>query len=174
MGGQIGVDSRPGQGSTFWVSIPMGRALAPRADEVAAQPHAADAWDGRRVLLVEDNPTNLIVAQTHLERMGLRVQTAEDGVQALDALRNGTYDIVLMDCQMPNMDGYEAVRRWREFEMSRRGLGRRLPIVALTANAMAEDRQRSLAAGYDDHLGKPFSGAELRQMLDHWLEVSVS
>ena len=93
---------------------------------------------------------------------------ATDGVQALEALDRQSFDVVLMDCQMPNMDGYEAVQRWRRIE-SRQAVARRVPVIALTANAMAGDRERCLEAGYDDHVGKPFSHDDMQKMLARWL-----
>ncbi|MFC4726716.1 ATP-binding protein [Coralloluteibacterium thermophilus] len=149
---------------------------APPPEEAAAAPDPAPPAPARaargasgklagRVLLVEDNPVNLMVAQRLLTLIGLSCDTAENGEQALRAMRTTRYDVVLMDCQMPVLDGYTAARRWRENES-----GRRLPIVAMTANAMAGDRQRCLDAGMDDYLAKPVTRAQLEATLRHWIE----
>ncbi len=122
------------------------------------------------LLLVEDNPVNQDVALTMLEFMGCQVETVYDGRQALRALARTTYDLVLMDCQMPEMDGFEATKVIRAQEAAAPSTTRsRLPIIALTANAMLEDRERCLAAGMDDYLSKPFSQEALRQVLSRWL-----
>lgn len=120
-----------------------------------------------QVLLVDDSPVNLLVAATMLERCGLTVGIAEHGGEALERLRSQTYGLVLMDCQMPELDGFEATRRWRE-EESRRLLPR-TPIVALTASAVNDDRQRCLAAGMDDYLVKPFEIEDLVAMVSRHL-----
>ena len=167
MGGRIGLKSRLGQGSLFWVELPFDVADE-GPDSCFAPDFVSPDWSGRRALLVEDNAVNMIVAQTQIERLGVLAVTALDGVLALEALAREAFDIVLMDCQMPNMDGYEAVRRWRILEKARL-VSRRTPVIALTANAMAGDRERCLEAGFDDHLGKPFSQEDLERMLIRWL-----
>lgn len=118
------------------------------------------------VLLAEDNESNLIVARAHLERAGLRVSCVNDGQQALERLTGETFDLVLMDCQMPVIDGFEATRVLRQRETES---GLHLPVVALTANAMPGDRERCVAAGMDDYLPKPYSGEEMMRILQRWL-----
>ena len=167
MGGRIGLNSDSGCGSLFWVELPFD-VSAERLRAVSADHPDAARWAGRCALLVEDNAVNMIVAETQLERLGLRVVTAVNGVLALEALDRQAFDVVLMDCQMPIMDGYEAVQRWRRIEAGRTDT-RRTPVIALTANAMAGDREHCLKAGYDDHLGKPFSRDEIQQILRQWL-----
>lgn len=121
---------------------------------------------GLRLLLVEDNSTNLLVAQRLLQVLGCTVTTATDGEQGLQHLQAQPFDLVLMDCQMPVLDGYSATRRWREQEVRQ---GRtRLPIVAMTANAMAGDRERCLQAGMDDYLSKPVNRESLQACLLRW------
>ena len=118
-----------------------------------------------RVLLVEDNPVNLMVGQRLLAMLGISCDTAGNGEAALLRMSASRYDLVLMDCQMPVMDGYTATRQWRESEA---GSGRHLPIIAMTANAMAGDRQKCLDAGMDDYLPKPVTRSELERCIYHW------
>ena len=121
-----------------------------------------------QVLLVEDNPVNQAVAQRLLERAGLRVRVADNGREAVAAVRSHGFDLVLMDVQMPEMDGFEATRLIRAEGAAS---GRRLPIIALTANAMKQDREQCLAAGMDDFLSKPFSAHQMRAVLERWLNA---
>lgn len=121
-----------------------------------------------RVLLVEDNPVNQLVAKGMLGKLGCEVIVAAHGVEALDQLENSEFDLVLMDCNMPVMDGYEASRQIR-----RSGRWPQLPIVALTANAMSEERERCRAAGMNDYLAKPFRREELAALLDVWAPVTT-
>ena len=151
-------------------------ALAQRA-ETHASPRGAAMSNGQplpegslqnaRVLLVEDNPVNLMVGQRLLGVLGVNCDTAANGEAALMRMSASRYDLVLMDCQMPVLDGYSATRQWRENE-SANGGHRRLPIVAMTANAMAGDRQKCLDAGMDDYLAKPVTRAELERCLHRW------
>ena len=123
-----------------------------------------------RVLLVEDNQVNQAVAQRMLEALGCRVQLAGNGREALEACARMRFDLVLMDCQMPEMDGYDAATELRRREA---GGDRRVPIVALTANALKGDRERCLAAGMDDFLTKPFQRERLSATLSRWLPLSI-
>jgi len=128
------------------------------------------------VLLVEDAPVNLAVGTEMLEALGCRVDTACDGMKALEAIRTKAYDVVLMDCQMPVLDGYETTRRLRTIEAFAAqdgGLKRRLPIIALTAHALPSDRQACLDAGMDDYLAKPFTKAGLGEALYRWIPTFV-
>ncbi|SDC56674.1 His Kinase A (phospho-acceptor) domain-containing protein [Pseudomonas guariconensis] len=120
-----------------------------------------------RVLLVEDNPVNQLVAKGMLVKLGCQVLLATQGAEALAQLEQETVDMVLMDCNMPVMDGYEATRRIRQD-----GRWPALPIVALTANAMPEERERCRAAGMNDYLAKPFRREELLALVDHWVPIS--
>jgi signal transduction histidine kinase/CheY-like chemotaxis protein len=131
------------------------------------EPLSTGGLAGKRVLLVEDNAVNMALALGMLEAYSVTVDCAENGVEALAKLGESRYDLVLMDCQMPELDGLEATRRWRAEESSR-GAGR-VPIVALTANAMAGDREACLACGMDDYLAKPFTRANLAGVLLDWI-----
>lgn len=126
-----------------------------------------------RVLLVEDNPVNLMVGQRLLGVLGITCDTASNGEAALMRMSASRYDVVLMDCQMPVMDGYTATQRWREGEDAA-GDGRHLPIVAMTANAMAGDRQKCLDAGMDDYLPKPVTRSELERCLHRWWNPEIA
>jgi signal transduction histidine kinase len=170
MGGRIEVKSRPGRGSRFRFTLSLERDRSP---EHAPQPDSAmGALDGDRilagnVLVVEDNDVNRMIAREVLHSLGLGVVEASDGVEALDQLGQHRVDLVLMDCQMPVMDGYAATQEIRKRE-ARLGLPR-LPVLALTANAFEEDAQRSRQAGMDAHLAKPYTRDQLRELLREWL-----
>ena len=168
MGGDVSVHSTPGRGSTFEVDLLLAlpqASDAPSANIATATvvAPATPARDSLTVLLVEDNEINRMVASAVLEGAGHQVVEAADGAQALASYIAYRVDCVLMDCQMPVMDGLEAARRMRAHETAQ-GLPR-TPIVALTANTMAGDRERCLAAGMDDFLAKPYAGAALLEVL---------
>ena len=163
LGGDVGVESREGSGSTFWFTA--GFEL-PAMDQVESQPRPVDAAalqprGERRILLVEDNAVNEKVATRFLQRLGYAVDVARNGREGVDAWACGYYDLILMDCQMPVLDGYEATREIR----AREPAARRIPIVALTANAMKDDDLKCKAAGMDDHLSKPLDRERLAQCL---------
>jgi two-component system, sensor histidine kinase len=168
MGGRIEVASRLGAGSTFSFSLlfPLAQALMPAVSSDFGVFDSGSPLSGA-VLLVEDNEVNRMIGTEMLRSFGLEVVEAENGVQALVALERQHVDLVLMDIQMPEMDGYAATRSAREREQ-RLHLPR-VPIVALTANAFDEDAAQSLAAGMDAHLAKPYSRAQLRDLLQRWL-----
>jgi signal transduction histidine kinase/CheY-like chemotaxis protein len=142
------------------------RPVADIAIATAARP--AEAGTPTRLLLVEDNPVNLAVGEKLLSVLGYTCDIAVNGQIALEKMAAGRYDLVLMDCQMPVLDGYSATREWRDRETLQKS-PRRLPIVAMTANAMAGDRQRCLDAGMDDYLSKPVSREQLEHCLQRWL-----
>jgi two-component system, sensor histidine kinase and response regulator len=123
--------------------------------------------DGTHVLLAEDNPVNQSLALAHLRKLGCRVTLANNGLEALAAYRREPFDLILMDCQMPEMDGYEATRMIRADETD----GRRIPIIAVTANAMQGDREVCLACGMDDFLPKPYKQNQLKSLLEHWVRL---
>jgi signal transduction histidine kinase/CheY-like chemotaxis protein len=150
----------------------MPGAAAPAAVDAASAPSTEpEPAKPMRVLLVEDNPVNLMVGQRLLSVLGTHCDSATNGEAALLRMSASRYDLVLMDCQMPVMDGYTATRRWREHEAATGS--RRLPIVAMTANAMAGDRQKCLDAGMDDYLAKPVTRGELERCLFHWHQISA-
>ena len=171
MGGKIGLESEPGRGSVFWCELDFPvAAMGTQTEDLendATQDHGA--LQGR-ILLVEDNKVNQMVASKMLGGMGLTVDIAENGKKALTALAEKRYDLVLMDCQMPVLDGYEATRAFRNQEPQ---ADKRLPIIAMTANAMAGDRQKCLEAGMDDYLAKPVKKELLRKLLGQWLATST-
>ncbi|MHB1378096.1 MAG: ATP-binding protein [Desulfurivibrionaceae bacterium] len=170
MGGKIGVESDPGHGSVFWCELDFPVAAMGRLDEEQKTEavQAEGALQGH-ILLVEDNKVNQMVAAKMLGGMGLTVDLAENGEKALAALAGKHYDLVLMDCQMPVLDGYQATRAFRLQEVKGE---RRLPIIAMTANAMQGDREKCLEAGMDDYLAKPVKKELLRKLLGQWLAVS--
>ena len=172
MGGEVGVDSVPGQGSTFWFTVRLTQTPRHDAREGAADVDGSEAETlirrhhrGRRILLVDDEPLNLEVIQCLLQDSGLIVDAAEDGMQAIDKVRETPYALVLMDMQMPNLNGPDATRHIRRiagYEAT--------PILAITANAFAEDKAHCLAAGMNDFLVKPFNPDQLFSSLFKWLD----
>lgn len=170
MGGELGVRSQPGIGSTFWIEVPFNRAPAAAVAEPRRRQTAPVPRFDARVLLAEDNPVNQRVAELFLRRLGCDVDVAADGIEALARFTAARYDLVLMDCQMPRADGYETTEALRRLEDGQR----RTPVIALTANAFASDRQRCLASGMDDYLSKPFTLVELATVLGRWLQARPS
>ena len=182
MGGKIGVHSEVNRGSTFWFEVRLEPIIEaspnlkrlPRLNLAGLRAPIVDENAGNReilpkILLVEDNPVNREVAVGMLESLGCATDSAENGSLALEAMNTSIYDAVLMDCQMPVMDGFTACGEIRRREQSS-GVAR-VPIIALTANAMEGDRERCLAAGMDDFLSKPFTQQQLATLLRRWLAL---
>jgi len=171
MGGEIGVESTPGQGSTFWVTLRLARATA--VEEPSALPTpinpATEGGARGRVLVAEDNAINRLVAVGLLQSLGYAVEAVEDGRQAVEAAGRERYDLVLMDLHMPELDGFAATAAIRRAEEEQGG-GQHVPIVALTADALAGDAEKSLAAGIDDYLAKPVTRERLAAVLERWVK----
>jgi len=163
MGGQVGVDSRLDEGSTFWFEVSLKKGSA----ETAAEPPASESAPllAARILLAEDDAVNQMVVEQMLTRLGCVVDTVDDGDAACVAAGRGGYDLIFMDCHMPGLDGFEATRRIRAEADPERP---RTPIVALTADALAGDRERCLASGMDDYMTKPVSSAQLAAAVQRW------
>jgi len=168
MGGEIGVESEPGGGSTFHFTVLLqhapGKAPCEEAPAITTAPLAALVCQGR-VLLVEDNIVNQKLAAHLLRKFGCNVDVAANGAEAVRMWKQLPYDAIFMDCQMPEMDGYEATAEIRKAEPEKT----RIPIVAMTAHAMTGDRDGCLAAGMDDYVSKPISLVELRAVLARWM-----
>ena len=184
MGGQIGAESEEGKGSTFWFTAVFEKRTRSHAplggDDRAASRYAAPVAPVRpeirekshaRILLAEDNVINQKVAGAILRKGGWEADVVSNGIEALRALAESDYDLVLMDCEMPEMDGFEATRRIRNGSAGTRNP--QIPIIALTAGAMAGDREKCLLAGMNDYMTKPVGPPQLREMLKKWLNPQV-
>lgn len=174
MGGRIGVESQPGQGSKFWFEVTLQKFQSTTSDSAVELPHELPElqlrreFAGCRVLLVEDEPINSEVSCCLLEEVGLLVDLAVDGVQAVEMARRHPYAAILMDMQMPNLNGADATRAIRADS-----LNRHTPILAMTANAYEEDRQACFEAGMNEHLSKPVHPEQLFERLLKWLGKTV-
>ena len=165
MGGEIGVDSELGHGAVFWCEFELPLMVIPAAGTTvpvaAAEPAVAPST--RRVLIVDDNAVNRLVAARMLGKLGCEVVEAVNGREAVARAASADLALILMDCQMPELDGYDATQQIRRAETARH-----VPIVAMTANAMEGDRDRCLLAGMDDYIAKPVTVGGLTRMLEHW------
>ena len=177
MNGRIGAESRAGLGSTFWFTAQFDLPARQDDDRMLAKDaeamHASKSGsvpslpENVRILLVEDNAVNQKVAVAMIKKLGGLIDVAVDGREAIAALEKGSYDLVLMDCQMPEMDGFEATR----FIRQKGKTGARIPIIAMTASAMQADREKCILAGMDDFIAKPVQPEELARVLVKWLAV---
>ncbi|WP_343598585.1 response regulator [Pseudomonas sp.] len=164
MGGKLRGESREGLGSTFTLEMPLPLSSSTPATLPGASANSAPLEVGKRILLVEDNPVNQSVIEAMLRSLGMEVSVAHDGLQAVEQVSQHQFAAVLMDCRLPQVDGYEATRRIRQLPACEQ-----LPIIALTANALQGDRERCMAAGMNDYLSKPFRRTELQRVLQRWL-----
>ncbi len=162
MGGKMGVSSVQGNGSRFFFTLPLVEVNAPPVETVVSNVVEDVRFDGKRILLVEDNPVNTLVSEGMLTRLGCEVTCVENGQEAVDRVAEERFDLVLMDMRMPVMDGLKATIKIREYETA---VGGHMPIVALTAGALTQERDACLAAGMDDYLCKPFTLQALRETL---------
>ncbi|MEM9905436.1 MAG: response regulator [Cyanobacteria bacterium P01_D01_bin.44] len=168
MGGTLQVESALGQGAHFWFAIALAVAKtreAPVAAPISPTPHRAEANVVARILVVEDAITNQYLMMRILKKLGYQADAVSDGQKALDQLAKQHYDLVLMDCQMPVLDGYEATQQLRQ----REGKHRRTVVIGVTAAAMAGDREKCLIAGMDDYLSKPIRLEALKNLLEQWV-----
>jgi CheY-like chemotaxis protein/HPt (histidine-containing phosphotransfer) domain-containing protein len=174
MGGEIGVQSNLDGGSTFWFTVVLGRpreeALPTQAKGFAGTSARSRSRKGFRILVAEDNKVNRLVALRELEYLGYQATAVKDGTEVLKALEQDQYDLILMDCQMPRLDGFETTGQIRAGESDTS----RIPIIAVTAYAMQENVNKCLTAGMDDYISKPFNTAQLQRVVDRWLSIQTS
>lgn len=167
MDGEINVESESGVGSNFWFDLPLLPTLRPDTrseSDDASSVEWSEALSGvhaAHILVAEDNPINQQVVRAMLEKLGMTVFVVEDGAQAVQAALSQPFDLVLMDCQMPTMDGYEATAEIRASANSQS----KIPIIALTANVLLEDQQKCISAGMDAFLAKPVSVSDLSRLI---------
>ncbi len=176
MGGEIGLRSKAREGSTFWFRLPLwqarqgvpkGLVVTTRAKSPKTNTVTIERRETLKILVVDDDDINRLVAESQLEDLGFAAEAVAAGQEALDRFAGNCYDAILMDCQMPDLDGYETTRRIRQLETSQH----HTVIIAVTAHAMKGERERCLAAGMDDYVSKPLRGGDLAMKLERWLPV---
>jgi len=170
MGGEVDFTSEPYRGSTFWFEVPVALCPPASSEQAASAPRERPRTFVGRVLVVDDNPLNRDIATHLLARLGLAADQAASGLEALQATARTVYDAILMDCQMPQLDGYEATQQIRRREA---GTKTHVPIIALTANTLPGDRERCLEAGMDDYLFKPVRLEQLSGALRRWIRIEA-
>lgn len=172
MNGRIGVQSEENQGSTFWFEIELSVVSVQQMKEPAtAATLVSSRAQTARILIAEDNSVNQLITTTMIENLGFQADVVKNGFEVLEAIEKNYYDVVLMDCYMPEVDGYEATRLVRQSQKSKNP---KIKIIAMTANAMIGDAEKCLAVGMDDYLSKPVSFEDLSGRLEYWLQVSSS
>jgi CheY-like chemotaxis protein len=171
MGGHIHASSTQGVGSRFWLELPLAQPSAPQWQAVAVQDVVLPSLAAAKILVAEDNKINQLVITKLIERLGGTVTLVENGELAVEEVKRQAYDMVFMDCQMPVMDGFEATRQIRQWE-DQHAVAKALPIVALTANALASDRDECIAAGMTDFASKPINGETLKKVLYRHLNLA--
>lgn len=163
MGGSLGMQSERNKGSTFWFSVNLGKTHTEKTIAPPQEKEIKNMYTSKRALVVEDNLINQKIAVKYLEKMGFSVLTASNGLEALEVLKNNNCDFILMDCQMPILDGYACTKEIRETLMAD------IPIVAMTAYALKGDREKCLNAGMDDYISKPINSVELSELIEKWV-----
>lgn len=164
VGSEIFVKSEEGKGTVFWFDISFLKVLDPIVSEEIQEEQSNNILSGKSILLVEDNQMNILVAKKFLAKWNLQVDIANNGQEAIEKVKSGTYDLVLMDLQMPVMDGYKATRHIRSFN-------KEVPIIALTASALLKVRQDVLSAGMNDYITKPFNPDDLKRKITQYISA---
>ncbi|MBS1956034.1 MAG: response regulator [Cyanobacteria bacterium SZAS-4] len=174
MGGEIGIESKKGEGAKFWFTLPYRIATAEEksttvSDTVSVSKRTKlDVFEHGLILVADDHPANRMVAELQLRELGLSAHLVNNGREAVEAMKTNSYVAILMDCQMPDMDGFEAARQIRNLEIDS---GKRVPIIAMTASAMQGDKDACIAAGMDDYASKPIELKQLCEVLGRWLAL---